>query len=188
VHMRTELLALQRKLGVTTLFVTHDQDEALSISDRVAVLDAGVIQQIGTPQDLFDNPKNRFIASFVGTINLFDGVVQTIGWDRVFESPTIGRIALPEAIARADGPAVIAIRPHALMLCAPSAVPPPGHVALAGKVNHREFLGAFVRYRVQVSGAVLIIDQPHRSGQSDFASGDAVTVGLDCGQIRILTE
>src|SRR6186713_1367940 len=66
VHMRTELLALQRKLGITTIFVTHDQEEALSISDRVAVLDRGTIQQVGTPMDLFDRPVNRFIASFVG--------------------------------------------------------------------------------------------------------------------------
>src|SRR5687767_10285986 len=62
VHMRVELLALQRKLGITTIFVTHDQEEALSIADRVAVLDDGVIQQVGTPMELYDRPVNRFIA------------------------------------------------------------------------------------------------------------------------------
>src|SRR5436190_9825733 len=95
VHMRTELLALQRKLGVTTIFVTHDQEEALSISDRVAVLDGGVIQQVGTPMELFDRPANRFIASFVGTINLLSGTAHTTADGTTFESPLVGRFTLP---------------------------------------------------------------------------------------------
>ncbi|MEP7155344.1 MAG: ABC transporter ATP-binding protein, partial [Betaproteobacteria bacterium] len=71
VQMRQELKALQRRLGITTIFVTHDQEEALTTCDRVAVMDQGVIQQIGTPMELYDQPANRFVANFVGTVNLF---------------------------------------------------------------------------------------------------------------------
>ena len=92
VHMRTELLALQRKLGITTIFVTHDQEEALSIADRVAVLDAGVIQQIGAPTELYDRPVNRFIANFIGSINLIQGSVDATAR---FTSPLLGDHRIP---------------------------------------------------------------------------------------------
>ena len=72
-QMRQELLALHRRLGLTTIFVTHDQEEAMTICDRIAVMDHGVIQQVGTPVDLFDEPANRFVAGFVGSVNLFEG-------------------------------------------------------------------------------------------------------------------
>src|SRR3990170_3081323 len=117
VHMRVELLALQRKLGVTTIFVTHDQEEALSISDRVAVLDAGVIQQVGTPVELFDHPANRFIANFVGTINLYAGTIKARADALVFESEALGTIALPGMPAAAPGEVEIAFRPHVITLC-----------------------------------------------------------------------
>ncbi|MEO5692674.1 MAG: ABC transporter ATP-binding protein, partial [Usitatibacter sp.] len=70
VQMRRELLRLHRRLGITTIFVTHDQEEAMTICDRIAVLEQGVIQQIGTPLELFDRPVNRFVAQFVGSVNL----------------------------------------------------------------------------------------------------------------------
>jgi len=85
VQMRRELLALQRKLGLTTIFVTHDQEEANSTSDRMAVLDKGVIQQIGRPQDLYDRPDNLFVARFLGTANVLDGRVSSP--DRAMRCP-----------------------------------------------------------------------------------------------------
>ncbi|MGH8702542.1 MAG: ABC transporter ATP-binding protein, partial [Burkholderiales bacterium] len=107
VHMRGELLALQRKLGITTIFVTHDQEEALSISDRVAVLDQGVIQQVGTPIELYDTPANRFIATFVGTINLLQGTLEQVNGRSVFRSEALGAIELGSAVG-ATGNAEIA--------------------------------------------------------------------------------
>ncbi len=73
VQMRRELLALQRKLGLTTIFVTHDQEEANTTADRMAVLDQGVVQQVGTPQMLYDHPENLFVANFLGTANILEG-------------------------------------------------------------------------------------------------------------------
>lgn len=76
VQMRRDILELQRKLQITTIFVTHDQEEANTISDRIAVLNQGIIQQVGSPLKLYDEPSNRFVANFLGSVNLIDGTVQ----------------------------------------------------------------------------------------------------------------
>jgi iron(III) transport system ATP-binding protein len=186
VHMRTELLALQRKLGITTIFVTHDQEEALSIADRVAVLDQGVIQQVGTPVDLYDTPANRFIATFVGTINLLRGTLETAGGGTVFRSDALGAIALAGRAASA-GPAEIAIRPHAIQLAAPGTAPDGGRSWLDGTVAEREFLGEFVRYNVKVGSMELVVDQPHYMGEPGFAPGAPVRVGINPAQMKLLS-
>jgi|KBSMisStaDraftv2_1062788.scaffolds.fasta_scaffold14999_2 iron(III) transport system ATP-binding protein len=185
VHMRTELLALQRKLGVTTIFVTHDQEEALSISDRVAVLDGGVIQQVGTPMELFDRPANRFIASFVGTINLLSGTAHTTADGTTFESPLLGRLALPRTSA-VSGSAEIAFRPHTLTLASPDRAGSADKVWMQGSVAHREFLGEFIRYRIDVQGIDIVADQPHYGGSIEFLPGALVKIGIQPGQIRLL--
>ncbi len=186
VHMRTELLALQRKLGITTIFVTHDQEEALSISDRVAVLDQGMIQQIGTPMELYDTPASRFIANFVGTINLLPGRVELSDGMTVFRSDELGTLRLTGAAAR-SGPAEIAIRPHAIRLAAPDAAGDAGLVWTEGRVTLREFLGEFVRYTVRIGQTDLTADQPHHTGDPGFAPGAAVRVGINPAQVRLLS-
>jgi iron(III) transport system ATP-binding protein len=185
IHMRGELLALQRKLGITTIFVTHDQEEALSISDRVAVLDQGVIQQVGTPNELYDAPANRFIATFVGTINLLNGTLEKAGGGTVFRCETLGAIAIASGTASA-GPAEIAIRPHAIHLAVPGKPLDAGRTWLDGTVAEREFLGEFVRYTVRVGAASLIADQPHYMGEPGFAPGAAVMIGINPAQVRLL--
>jgi iron(III) transport system ATP-binding protein len=185
IHMRVELLALQRKLGITTIFVTHDQEEALSISDRVAVLDQGVIQQVGTPVELYDTPANRFIAHFVGTINLLRGSLETADGSTVFCSETLGAIALAGGAASA-GPVEIAIRPHAIQLAAPGTAPEGGRSWLDGTVAEREFLGEFVRYSVKVGTGNLVVDQPHYMGEPGFAPGARVKVGINSAQVKVL--
>jgi iron(III) transport system ATP-binding protein len=183
VYMRAELLALQRKLGITTIFVTHDQEEALSISDRVAVLDGGVIQQIGTPMDLYDHPANRFIADFVGTINLVPGRIKKDTDGFVFESAALGTIKLA-AGAAVEGPAEVAIRPHVLMLA--DRAGDAGRVWLDGIVTQREFLGEFVRYTVTVRDAQFIADQPHFIGSASYPPGAAVKLGINPVQVKLL--
>lgn len=187
VHMRTELLALQRKLGITTIFVTHDQEEALSISDRVAVLDGGIIQQVGTPMELYDRPVNRFIANFVGTINLLKGKVECVGAGVAFDSHALGRISLPQIAGARAGEAEIAIRPHALTLLAPGDPPDPGQVWAEGMVAEREFLGEFIRYRVKVGDTELTADAPHFSGHPAYVPGNPVKIGIDPAQVNLLT-
>ena len=189
VHMRAELLALQRKLGVTTIFVTHDQEEALSISDRVAVLDGGVIQQVGTPVELFDRPANRFIASFVGTINLYAGTLKAGAGAHamVFESTALGAINVPGTPAP-PGAAEIAFRPHVVALSEPGAQVESGLIRLEGRVAAREFLGEFIRYTVRSGETDVVSDQAHYTGAKSFAPGDDVQLAIQPQQIRVLAR
>ena len=181
VHMRTELLALQRKLGITTIFVTHDQEEALSIADRVAVLDAGVIQQVGTPTELYDRPVNRFIANFIGSINLLPGSVDTA---KQFTSPLLGTRAVP-VNATLIGDADLVLRPHAIQLAAPDAARPESLIWIDAAVKEREFLGEFMRYRVETAGHALTVDVPH-FGSAGHAPGAAVKLGIDPAKATVL--
>ena len=156
----------------------------MTTADRIAVMDEGVIQQIGTPMDLFDNPVNRFVANFVGTINLLRGRVSSDAEGHaIFDSPVLGRIALP-SVTLLSGEADMAVRPHSLAL---AATPEDSrHLWLEGTVAEREFLGEFVRYVVNVQDVGLIVDQTHHVGQPVFEPGARVHVGVDTTQVRLL--
>jgi iron(III) transport system ATP-binding protein len=172
-QMRRDILNLQRKLKLTTIFVTHDQEEANTTSDRIAVLDQGVIQQVGTPIELYDEPANRFVADFLGTANLIDGNIETLGGSPLFASGE-GRTAM--------------FRPQDLTIQQqPPASAGPDTAILPGRVEHREFLGSLIRYSVTVGGETLIVDDSHSAGRQSFATGDDVALSLDTRNIRILT-
>ena len=167
-HMRRELLAMQRKLGITTIFVTHDQEEAMTTADRIAVMNEGTVQQVGTPQELYDAPLNRFVAEFVGTINIVAA-----------SEPAFAPLA-PGAPTGAQ----VAFRPHSVHIAAQ-----PGgteRLWLPAEVAEREFLGEFVRYRLRVAAGDVIADAPHARGDAGFASGAAVHLGIDPAQVRLL--
>jgi DNA-binding beta-propeller fold protein YncE len=102
--MRVELLALQRKLGITTIFVTHDQEEALSIADRVAVLDAGVIQQVGTPTELARHPRNAFVAKFMGDNNVLHGKIASSSGKNVIIDTPHGKVEVAGTGKAGDSP------------------------------------------------------------------------------------
>ena len=188
VHMRSELLALQRKLGVTTIFVTHDQEEALSVADRVAVLDAGVIQQVGTPMELFDQPANRFIANFVGTINLYAGTLRPGAGAMLFQCPALGEIELSGVPTAVTGAAEIAFRPHVVALSDPAAPIERGLIRMQGRVAGREFLGEFIRYTVMSGDAEIVADQAHYTGARSFAPGELVQLAIQPQQVRVLAR
>ncbi len=186
VQMRQELLALQRRLGITTIFVTHDQEEAMSTADRMAVLDQGVVQQVGTPTALYDEPVNPFVAGFVGTMNLLPGrVSERSAAMLTLVVDGVGDIRLPVV---GDVPAtaqlLLSFRPHALQVAAASAPRDPSQAWLAGRIEASEFLGAFTRYRVAVGGHALSVDQPHEAGQFKHPVGAEVQLGLAPHQVR----
>ena len=186
VHMRRELTQLQRKLGITTIFVTHDQEEALTTSDRIAVMDQGVIQQVGTPTELYDSPANRFVAEFVGTINLLAGAIEAgPAGVAVFASPSLGRFSLPRSGDMPEqGPVQLLFRPNAARV----RTAPDGEDALwiAGTLANREFLGESVRYSVETRAGLLIADRPHLAGEPDYAPGQVVHLGISAAQLRVL--
>jgi iron(III) transport system ATP-binding protein len=173
VEMRSELKRLHAALGITTIYVTHDQEEANAIAARIALLDGGTIQQIGTPLHLYDHPANRFVATFIGTANLVDGAVDASG------RFAADGIVLMDNLAGDAGPASMLIRPQAITVGRPGA-------GLAATVVEHEFLGGIVRYRVRLGGRELISDSPHRRDAPVHAAGDAVGLEIDPGQITVL--
>jgi iron(III) transport system ATP-binding protein len=167
VQMRRELLALQRKLGLTTIFVTHDQEEANTTSDRMAVLDGGVIQQIGTPQELYDTPANGFVAGFLGTANILEGHCD--GMRFITRAGYVIPVANP--VAKAGR---IVLRPQNITLQGNAA-----EGSLRGSVQHREFLGSQIRYLVDTADGQIIVDTLHKSGTAPFDEGAQVGLAID---------
>ncbi|WP_062519250.1 ABC transporter ATP-binding protein [Demequina silvatica] len=151
-QMQVELKELQRELGITFVFVTHDQDEALTLSDRVAVFDAGEVVQLGTPRDVYDHPRNRFIASFVGSSTLLEPQV----------SAALGL-----------GSQAMAVRPERVTLDAPGGVP--------GTIAEVIYTGPEHRIVVDLDGlgARITALEPNTGAQNSRSRGDRVTVSVE---------
>ncbi|MFO1162669.1 MAG: ABC transporter ATP-binding protein [Reyranellaceae bacterium] len=151
-EMRVELRDLQRRLDITSVYVTHDQEEALAISDRVIVMNVGVIEQIGTPQEIYNRPRSRFVADFVGSANLIDGKPADDG-----SFTTAGGIVLRASAAhRLHGrESQVAVRTAYIDLEAR-----PGDNHVPGTVRQRLFHGDFVQYVVDTALGPLIVRRP----------------------------
>jgi iron(III) transport system ATP-binding protein len=171
VQMRQDLLKLQRRLGITTIFVTHDQEEANTICDRIAVMADGVVQQVGRPDDVYDNPTNAFVANFLGTANVLEGTVERAGKGAVFRGT--GGVSLPCADDAQAGPAKLVVRPQSISIVEGGA--PSGEDAvLEGVVSAAEFLGGMIRYMVDVAGQTLLVDELHTKGSGRREQGEPV--------------
>lgn len=186
VQMRDELKKLQRTLGITTIFVTHDQEEAMTTADRMAVLNHGVLQQVGRSIDLYDYPVNSFVAGFVGTANLIDGQVSQQGDQTLFQGAGLS-MALPHRPNDdvRSGAVQLFFRPHSVRL-AGSQSNEVNITWVPGRVASSEFSGEFTRYSVNIRQTSITVDQPHLIGAQDFAVGDSVFVGIDLSQTAIL--
>ena len=184
VQTRQELKKLQRRLNLTTLFVTHDQVEAMTTCDRIAVLDQGVIQQVGTPMELFDHPANRFVAQFVGSVNLFAGSFSRVGGNLRFASAEIGEVALPSALEPPGAQGEIAFRPHSIRLGTGGSAERDDEIRLMGTIEGQEFLGEFLRYEVRVGGGRVLVDRAHARGEAPLPIGTAVTLSVPVEEIR----
>ena len=137
--MRFEILAIQKELGITVVYVTHDQGEAMAMSDRVVVMSAGVVQQIGAPHEIYTKPANKMVADFIGLVNFIDGEVKG---DRVFIKGS--NVSFPNT-AKVTGEATIAVRPENITMSLSGG-------QMEGQVTHRFYLGDAVDYRVNVHG------------------------------------
>jgi len=162
-EMRSELKRLQSKIGITTVYVTHDQSEALALSDRIAVIDRGHISQIGSPQDIYFRPANPFVARFVGATNLLTGrligsangraAVEVLGGKQI-QCLVPGGIDDPSAVS-------VSIRPESIQLVARSAgAATDGANCLAGRISGVTFLGAARRVDVESDGVNLQVTTP----------------------------
>jgi len=175
-QMRVELKRLQKRLGVTTVYVTHDQSEALALSDEIAVFNAGKIIQRGTPQDIYRHPKSQFVADFIGSANFLAGTVKDVNaTDHVALVDTqhgLFRCSVGQSIA-AGQPVLVSARPEDFVLY--DKAPGEGLNVLAGKIAHRVFLGEVVDYLVDTGhGEIRVRAKP----EFDFAVGQTVSVGV----------
>ncbi|MDP1899562.1 MAG: ABC transporter ATP-binding protein [Rubrivivax sp.] len=188
VQMRQELLAMQRRLGVTTIFVTHDQEEAMTTADRMAVLDQGVVQQVGAPATLYDDPVNAFVANFVGTMNLLPATVRERSSQALtLDVDGVGDLQFPLVAEAPQGDRLmVSFRPHSLRVEAADAVRDARFVWMAGTVEASEFLGEFTRYHVRVGPHRLAVDEAHHAGQGLWPAGAAIGLGLAPSQVRLL--
>ena len=176
VQVRRELRDLQQRLGITTIFVTHDQEEANTICDRIAVMNDGVVQQIGTPMELYERPANLFVASFLGSANIIHGEIVGAGADRVFRIADGVTLPIPAGADIAPGSKMI-FRPQ------DARIRSGGDGPLAGTIAHREFLGSTVRYGVRIGAAEIAVDTPFHAGDRLYTHGDSVSVAIAPGAI-----
>jgi iron(III) transport system ATP-binding protein len=181
VQMRRELRELQRKLSVTTIFVTHDQEEANTTADRIAVINDGIVQQIDTPMALYDHPANLFVANFLGVANVVTGKMVEAQGKIVFHSSD-GTIVVP-MMEGAKGVQSIIFRPQNLTVKPKDAAPDPKMAQLTGVVEHKEFLGSVVRYRVAVGDHFILVDEPHQRGKTALPEKTPATLCLNSDQV-----
>ncbi len=181
VQVRRDLRDLQQRLGLTAIFVTHDQEEANSICDRIAVMNDGTIQQVGTPMNLYERPANLFVANFLGTANILDGSVTEAGASRRFEVTGGGFIDLPAGAVVSSG-AKLVFRPQHVQLVAANSA------GLSGRIVNREFLGASVRYSVHVGSSEVLVEQPFLSARELHAVGESVGVAIHPGRMTFLAD
>ena len=187
VQVRRELRDLQQRLGLTTIFVTHDQEEANAISDRIAVMNDGVVQQVGTPKELYEQPANLFVANFLGTANIAEGRITGEGTGRQFESNGGLRVPVPAGASVPAG-ARMMFRPQDVTILRDGEAPSPGLVTASGTIAQREFLGAHVRYGVKVGKSSIWVDAPFRSGDPLHEPGREVRIAISASAVRWLPE
>ncbi|BBE72736.1 ABC transporter ATP-binding protein [Oharaeibacter diazotrophicus] len=184
VSLREDIRNLQRELGITTVFVTHDQEEALSISDRIVVMNEGRADQMGRPFEIYNYPQTRFVASFVGTLNLLKATVVDPSAGRL-EIEGQGVIAEHGAEAHARGATcTVALRPEAVTIGEPG----PGRNALSGLIEEVAFLGAIVRVRVRVGTAAISLDLFNDPTSPPPERGTAVTIAFDRDDLLVLKD
>jgi putative spermidine/putrescine transport system ATP-binding protein len=180
-QMQLEIKHLHQRLGMSIIYVTHDQEEALTMSDRIAVFNNGRIEQIGTPTDLYDRPATRFVASFIGETNLFQGTVVEIegGYCRIEAGGLLLR-------ARHDGraglrqPVSLAVRPERVRLMSANAANTHADNCLAGEVVELIYLGRFRKYVVRARATELTVVQQIVGGEGVvFEAGHAVDLVWD---------
>ncbi len=187
--MRFELSQLQRKVGITFIMVTHDQDEALAIASRIAVMNKGSIAQLGTPSDLYEFPASRFVADFIGSVNMFEGkLIDDKPDEATVSCPELDphNIHVPHSVAgQEQAPVWVAIRPEKMNLHkdadAPPTVPecPKAHNVAKGEIKEISYLGDISIYHVLLANGRLIrISRPNRSrfDQDNFGWGEKVWV------------
>jgi putative spermidine/putrescine transport system ATP-binding protein len=184
VSLRNEIREIQRELGITTIFVTHDQEEAMSVSDRIVVMNGGIAEQAGAPFEIYNNPRTRFVAGFVGTLNMFSATV---------DAPEEGllnlagqRVALARGAiaARAGDTVTLALRPEAIRLGRAEG----REVVIPGTIEEVHFLGSVIRVQVKVADTVVALDTFNRPDQPPPPIGSTAEISFAARDAILLPQ
>ncbi len=181
IHMRAEIRRIQRKVGITSIYVTHDQAEAMSMSDRVIIMKKGKVEQIGTPHDIYAHPATEFVADFIGTANIFDGQVVAVAGDEV-EVATLGtsfRLRGTRPVVSGEAVRVV-VRPEAVELRPSDGLP--------AEVLSSVFMGSYQDYRLRVGGQVISVVDTNPAFKQVFYEGDHAFVGVRPESLHIVAK
>jgi spermidine/putrescine ABC transporter ATP-binding subunit len=186
-YMQIEIRAIQKELKITSIYVTHDQQEALTMSDRIAVFRNGKIQQVATPTELYENPKNRFVADFIGESNIIDGTITHLDDQSAILTTTDKALQIP--CPRSPNLALtqevqLVLRPEKIKFVKhPGSLP----VVIGGSVEDVIYVGEIRRYRIRISDEQVVdLRQQISSGVDVFKKGDNVSIGWALDDSRIL--
>jgi spermidine/putrescine transport system ATP-binding protein len=184
--MRVELKRIQRETGITFVFVTHDQEEALTMSDRIAVMSAGEVQQVGGAQEIYESPRNRFVADFIGETNLLDVRVEAAEDGLSLCRHATGAVfrAKPAGAPRVGAGGHVSIRPERIALTAPDGEQPQGVVA------HTVYLGTDTQHIVRLDDGTEVTTRTQNAHDAEaaFRPGDRVGLAIDPGAVRLLVD
>ena len=179
VKTREEIRALQQRFGITAIYVTHDQEEAMSLSDRIAVMRDGTIEQVGTPAEVYQTPRSVFVAQFLGGANIFSGPVDSSGTSLIAGSL---RIRLPQP-AEANTVHTLAVKPEAVILA-----PSTDEGEYSGIVQQREYLGFITVFIIESSGAILRAAALSSAATDRIRPGDRIGFRFDLSRCNLLQE
>lgn len=180
-ELRNEIRRIQQTLGITTIYVTHDQEEALSLSDRVVVMNHGRIEQAGTPIEIYNTPQTAFVAAFVGTVNTLRGTLASNGETVLVDGQPV-KVSTPASHKHAGEPVVINLRPENVLLHDGS----PEYNRLLARVDNITFLGSIVRVQLNVGGNALMSDVLNNPHLDLPRVGDTLTIAFSPDACRIL--
>jgi spermidine/putrescine transport system ATP-binding protein len=185
--MQIELKRLQHQTGITFIFVTHDQEEALTMSDRIAVMSAGKILQIGSPWDIYDRPAERFVANFIGETNFLKTRLVSVAGDRATVKLSSG-VEIPATFpagTRPEGEVTIVVRPEHAQVA-----PPSDRSALRGAIENIVYLGTDTHFHVRLDdGAAFIVRQQNsKSGPCGLSKGEQVGIDISSDVAQILKD
>jgi ABC-type Fe3+/spermidine/putrescine transport system ATPase subunit len=185
VEMRAEIRQLQQQLKITAIYVTHDQEEALAISDRIAVMQSGRLEQVGAPAAIYRTPATPFVAEFMGTTNLLTGVVAGRDGERLRIRVRGQEFAASGADAATGAEITFSLRPETLRLVAGGAAPPPGWASVTAAVSRIEFLGVLTRLSVRLDDGALLHAATLDLLPEGVANGAPVTLAYDPGRVTV---
>jgi putrescine transport system ATP-binding protein len=185
-----ELIRIQESLGVTFIVVTHDQDEAMTLATRIGVMTEGIIKQVGEPREVYETPNSRFVADFIGSVNLFEGQVEIAAPDGMrVQTADLGAVTAPPQAGLTRGQTLwLAMRPERVWMT--REVPPDGVNTVPGVVLDMGYVGHMSSYRVRLaSGRVVHVTQANEGRRDNPITWDeAVRLSFDPPDFRVLTE